>query len=207
MNGLPSPGRGRTTRREGAARRPDAPRRLLLAALLLSFAALAPAAPGSAGPSEADVKAAFVLNFIKFVEWPSSTFGSPEDPLLLAVLGRDPVADAIRHLDGKAVSGRRLIVRRMLEFSALDDCHVLFVAASEKEELPALLRAVQRRPVLTVADFDGFAARGGTIGFIRQNDRVAFEINEESVRNAGLKVNAKLLYLGKSVQAGGGGKP
>jgi hypothetical protein len=59
---------------------------------------------------------------------------------------------------------------------------------------------VQRWPVLTVGDFEGFAGRGGTIGFIRQENRVGFEINEESARKAGLKVNAKLLYLGKSVR-------
>jgi hypothetical protein len=196
-----------STRRAGRARRPRPAAALVLPALLLLAVLLAPAAPGAANPPEPDVKAAFVLNFIKFVEWPPSAFRSPEDPVLLAVIGDDPTAAAVERLDGKSVSGRRLVVRRAPGASAVDPCHVLFIGASGKPELPALLGAIRQKPVLTVADFEGFAGRGGAIGFIRQSDRIGFEINEDAARDAGLKVNAKLLYLGRIVPpAPGGGK-
>lgn len=154
---------------------------------------------------EGDVKAAFVLNFIKFVEWPDSAFQSPEDPIVLSVLGNDPTEAALASLDGMKTSGRRVVVRKVPALSALERCHVLYVGASEKKELPAILAVVQRRPVLTIADFEGFTGRGGTIGFIRQDDRVGFEINEDAARKAEMKIDVKLLYLGKRTRVLQGG--
>jgi len=164
---------------------------------------LLPVTLTATGVGESDVKAAFILNFIKFVEWPASAFSSPDDPILLSVVGNDPVVDSIDLLGGKTVSGMKVVVRKARDLASLERCHVLFVGASEKAALAPALGAVQRWPVLTVGDFDGFAGRGGTIGFIRQENGVGFEINEESARKAGLKINAKLLYLGKSVRGGG----
>ena len=161
---------------------------------------LLPSALAAAGAGESDIKAAFILNFIKFVEWPASAFRSLEDPILLSVVGKDPVGDSIEGLSGKTVSGRKVVVSKARDLASLERCHILFVGASEKAALAPTLGAVQRWPVLTVGDFEGFAGRGGTIGFIRQDNRIGFEINEESARKAGLKVNAKLLYLGKSVR-------
>jgi len=174
--------------------------------ILFLLGMLFPSAPAAAENVEADVKAAFVLNFMKFVEWPASAFLSPEDPIVLSVLGNDPIAASLSSLDGKKVSGRQVVVRKVPGLSALAKCHVLFVGASEKAELAPVLGAIQRWPALTIADFEGFAGRGGTIGFIRRDNLVGFEINEESARKAGLKINAKLLYLGKSVRGGQGGE-
>lgn len=181
---------------------------LLRGALGVLFLAgvLLPTALAAASVGESDVKAAFLLNFIKFVEWPASAFSSPEDPILVSVVGKDPVGDSIDGLDGKTVAGRKVVVRKARDLASVERCHVLFVGASEKAALAPTLGAVQRWPVLTVGDFDGFAGRGGTIGFVRQENRVGFEINEESARKAGLKVNAKLLYLGKSVRGREGGE-
>ena len=167
--------------------------------ILCLLGILFPSTLAAEGIGEGDVKAAFVLNFIRFVEWPASAFRSPEDPIVFSIIGNDPTADSLQSLDGKEVSGRRVVVRKIPGLSALKECHVLFLAASVKGELASVLGAVQGRPVLTVADFEGFAARGGTIGFIRRDNRVGFEINEVSARKAGLKVSAKLLYLGKIV--------
>jgi hypothetical protein len=176
------------------------------AALLILAGFLSLPVQAGAVPGEAEVKAAFVFNFIKFVQWPSSAFRSPEDPILLSVLGNDTTGAALSSLDGKKVSGRRVVVRKVPVLSGLERCHVLFVGASEKKALAPVLRAAQGWPVLTVADFEGFAGRGGTIGFVRQDDRVGFEISEEAARKVGLKVDAKLLYLGKSVRGSQGGE-
>ena len=178
-------------------------RRLALGAVLLA-GMLLPSAPAAEGPAEGDVKAAFVLNFMKFVEWPASAFPAPDAPILLSIVGNDPIAAALSSLHGKTVAGRRVVVRRVPAPGELEECHVLFVGASEQEKLAPLLRALQGRPTLTIADFEGFAGRGGTIGFTRREDKIGFEINEESARKAGLQVSAKLLYLGKSVRAGQG---
>ncbi len=172
--------------------------------LLPCFLGLETAA--AAAPGEAEVKAAFVLNFVRFVEWPASAFRSPEDPIVLAVLGKDPVGDALLGLQGKSVSRRTLVVRSSPDVASLEGCHVLFVGASEQAELPAVLRSVRRGPVLTIGNFEGFSGLGGMIGFIRQDHRVGFEINEEAARYAGLTINAKLLYLGRKVRSRHGGE-
>ena len=174
--------------------------------ILFLLGILCPSTPAAKGAEEGDEKAAFVLNFLMFVEWPASAFHSAEDPIVLSLLGNDPIAASLASLDGKTASGRRVVVRKIPVWSPLDRCQVLFVGASEKAGLERVLGAVQRWPVLTVADFEGFAGRGGTIGFVRQDNRVGFEINEESARKAGLKVSAKLLYLAKSVHGREGGE-
>ena len=175
-------------------------------AILLLEVCHSPAVLAGAEAGEAEVKAAFVFNFIKFVEWPASAFQSPEEPVLLTVLGNDPVGTALASLDGRKVSGRRVVVRKVPSISGLERCHVLFVGAAQKWPLPAVFRAIQRWPVLTIADIEGFPDRGGTIGFVRRGDRIGFEINEEAARKAGLDVSAKLLYLGKSARARQGGE-
>lgn len=168
------------------------------AAILFLLGMLCPSA-SAAEIGEGDVKAAFVLNFIRFVEWPTSAFRSPEDPIVLSIIGSDPTAASLASLDGKKVAGRRVVVRKVPGLSALERCHLLFVGGSQKAALAQVLGAAQRWPVLTVSDIEGFAGRGGTIGFIRRDDSVGFEINEESARKAGLKISAKLLHLGKIV--------
>ena len=154
------------------------------------------------GSGEGNVKAAMVLNFMKFVEWPASAFGSPGEPIVLAALGDDPVAASLSSLQGKTVSGRLVVLQVVPTASELRRCHVLFVGASEKQRLGPVLQAVQGWPTLTISEMDGFAGRGGMIGFARRDDRIGFEINDEAARKAGLKVNAKLLYLGKVVRDG-----
>jgi hypothetical protein len=179
---------------------------LRLLAVLPLLSAVPPGVSASPAPAEAEVKAAFMLNFIRFVEWPPSTFRTPDDPIVVAVAGKDPVSEAIARLDGKAVAGRRLEVRRIEGAGAAGSCQVLFVGSSGRADPGPFLRTVQHRPVLTVADFDGFVARGGTIGFTRQGERVGFEINEEAAKASGLKVNARLLYLGRPAHPGNGGR-
>jgi len=162
---------------------------------------LFPAALAGSVPGETEVKAAYLLNFIKFVEWPDSAFGSPEDPYLISVVGNDSIEEALKGISGKTVSGRRVVVRKVPGLSSLERCHILFVGESERGKVDQVLGAVKKWPVLTVADIEGFARRGGTIGFIREENRVRFEINDESAEKAGLKLNAKLLYLGKIVRS------
>jgi YfiR/HmsC-like len=180
--------------------------RRLVASVTLLVATLLPWVHAAEEPDEGAVKAAFVLNFMRFVAWPASAFPSAEAPLHVSVLGADPVAASLSSLDGKLVSSRPVVVRMVSALADLGESHVLYVGASEQERLSEVLLAVHGRPTLVIADFEGFAGRGGTIGFIRRDDRIGFEVNEESARRAGLQVSAKLLYLGKSVRSGSGGE-
>ena len=167
--------------------------------LILLSGFLFPAALAGSLPEEDKIKTAFLVNFIKFVEWPDSMFGSPGDPYQIALVGNDSIEAALKGVNGMTVSGRRVVVRKVSDLSSLERYHILFVCESEKGKVDRVIGAVKKLHVLTVSDIDDFARRGGTIGFFRESNRIMFEINEESAREAGLKLSAKLLYLGKIV--------
>lgn len=177
--------------------------------LLIALAVLL-AAPGR--PSLADVpsleeyqvKAAFLYNFMKYVDWPERAFGDASAPMVLAILGEDPFGEAIDKLQGKTVKGRPIVVRRAATLQALGDFQLLFVPASDKSDLDAIRAAAEAKGALTVGDGRGFRARGGMIELVREGDRIGFEINLEASRRAGLTVSSKLLTLAKVVSAGGG---
>jgi hypothetical protein len=150
--------------------------------------------------TEDQVKAAYLFNFLKFVEWPG---GAPEDPhgkWMIGVVGDSPVGGELKRLvEQKTVGGRELVVQR---FRATDDfrgCNVLFVSASEEKHWPFILNVLQGSSVLTVADMDNFISRGGMIQFVTEGDRVRVDIDVGATSRARLKVSSKLLALAEAV--------
>lgn len=147
--------------------------------------------------SSADVKAAFLLNFSKFVEWPPE---AASGPFVIGVLGDDAVADALRDLvGGKSVGGRPLVARRVVPKDNLAELHMLFIGTSEAARLADVLRRTGSGSVLTVSDLDRFCQQGGIIEFRSERDRVRFEINLDQAERARLVINSKLLALAKTV--------
>jgi hypothetical protein len=177
----------------------------MIAILLTAFLAL-PAAAGPARgrrvPTEADeVKAVFLLNFTKFVEWPPEAFATLQSPIVIAVLGADPFDGVLdQAVAGETVNGRPIEVKRFKDLEALGPCHILFISASQEERVPEILRRLRRVRTLTVADMDGFAARGGAIQFRAESGRMRFEISQEAAELAGLRVSARLLRLASAVR-------
>lgn len=167
--------------------------------LRLLFALLAATASASAGVEEADLAAAYLYNFSKFVRWPSSALPSPSAPLVLCCYGRAPVGEAIAALDGKPAQGHRIRVDRLSRGDSLAGCHVVFVSSSESPYLSPLLRALTDRPALTVSEIPGFVAAGGMIGFVKEDNRLRFEINAASAADAGLTISSQLLKLATTV--------
>jgi hypothetical protein len=174
---------------------------ILFATLIWSVASASLAMSFAQGPTEYEVKAAFVYNFAKFVEWPAEVFAGPADSLRLCVLADAPVVSNLRQVaSGKEVGGRSLEVRK-LENLSIDHCHVVFVTrAGDRAELQQFLDAARDRSVLTVADMDGFLAQGGMINLVFDHDRIRFDINLQAAQKARLKLSSKLLNLAKSVQ-------
>jgi len=151
--------------------------------------------------NEYQMKAAFLYNFLKFVDWPSSAFTSPNQPLTICVYGRDPFGTALEDaLLGKTIGDRRVSLVRATQFQDLVGCHVVFVSASEREPTADLAGRLKGRPVLFVGESDGFAASGGTIQFTIEDNRVHFVINPDAADRAGLKISSKLLALAKIVR-------
>ncbi len=146
---------------------------------------------------EYDVKAAFLLNFTKFVEWPPSAFASPDAPLTICILGDDPFGRAIDQLvEGEFVNRHRIAVER-IRTDQPKSCQVLFVG--NNGSIPTAFSAANPA-VLTVGDGTDFLRQGGVIAFVVDNRRVRFDISLKAATNAGLKLSSKLLTVARSVE-------
>lgn len=147
-------------------------------------------------PSEYQVKAAFLYNFLNFVEWPAGN-SSEEDPSIsVCVLGEDPFGPSLDALDGQTVGSKRVLVKRIRNLKGTRDCHSLFVSDSEKGDLREILSFIESSSVLTVGDIEGFAEAGGIIGFVTEGNKVRFNINIDAARQSRLKISSKLLRVG-----------
>ena len=170
------------------------------AALALAAVFVATCAFGGEPLTEAQVKAAYVYNFVKYVEWPATAFATAQSPVVLCVPAGDGLRGALAAIDGKQAQGRVLQLRRAVRPEELRSCHILFVPESEERAAAELLRRVRSLPVLTVGEHDGFTAAGGVIGFVVRDDRVQFEINPDAASRADLRVSSRLLQLATIVR-------
>lgn len=155
---------------------------------------------GKGAVTEYEVKAAFLLNFIRFIEWPDETAGHAGQELFLCIAGKDPFGEALNLIRGKTIRGRTLVIENDDDGSSFSSCHILFLPSSEKERLSSLITAVGDLPVLTVSETEGFVERGGILNFIIVENKIRFEINPDAAKRAGLTISAQLLKLAHIVQ-------
>ena len=152
------------------------------------------------GPTEYQVKAAYVLNFLKFVEWPGDSNADIHERWIIGIVGENPFGDELTQIiTGKTVQGHELGVRQFQPGEDFRVCQVLFISASEKKRLPTILAALNGLSVLTVGDMDHFVESGGTIQFVMEEKRVRFAIDISASSRARLKVSSKLLSLARTV--------
>jgi len=146
------------------------------------------------------VKAAFVLNFLKFVTWPEGPT-APDAPIEVVVLGADDVARAIEHASaGQQIAGRAIKVRAVRRAGDIGaGPQLLFIGAAERDRLPVLLRAFEGRPVLTVGDGTGYGAAGVVLNFYTSDTRIRFEANTTAAARARLQISSHLLRLARIV--------
>ena len=169
----------------------------------LAVGSAAPVHGAEAAVSEYELKAAFLYNFTKFVDWPPRAFPVADAaPIVIGIVGEDPFGTAIDDLvRGEVVRDHALIVKRMPADGDLRSCHVLFISRSEKEHLPALLSQLKGSPVLTVSDMERFGEQGGIVNLVLENKAVKIEINPAAAERAGLQISAKLLRLARLVKS------
>lgn len=149
---------------------------------------------------EHDVKAAFLLNFARFVEWPPKAFPTPTAPLLIGIVGDNPFGDVLeRTLEHQTVQGRPIVFRHIPDGEELSRCHVLFVSRSLENQYDKILERLQGLPVVTVGETENFVREGGVIGFAVVDDIVRFDINTRAAGTAGLKFSSKLLAVARSI--------
>ena len=173
--------------------------------VLLVLACLAASGQVVAAPSEYQLKAVFLFNFSRFVEWPASAFAGPESPFVVGVFGHDPFgAELDDVVKGETVNGRPLVVRRVASAAEAAQCQILFIHHSEDQRLTEVLSAVDRHSTLTVSDLPGAAQRGVMIRLVTEGGRIRMRINVESARAAALTINSNLLRSAEIVQTSGG---
>ncbi len=149
-------------------------------------------------PSEYTVKAAFLFNFAKFVEWPPETFPDPASPFAIGVIGENPFDANLQHaVENKNINGHPLVVKQIKQLSELKNCQILFISISERKRLPDILKAIQGAGVLTVSEMDHFLEGDGVIQFLMEERRVRFAINDQAARKTGLRISSKLLHLAR----------
>jgi hypothetical protein len=154
-------------------------------------------AVGQPQPGEYEVKAAFLYNFLPFVEWPAQVKRS--DTLRVCVMAEPPALNAFNELNGQIAAGRKIDTVHLSPGDSIGPCHVLFIGPRAERDLPRIMKALEGASVLTVGDTPGFAGQGVIINFYLQNKKVRFEINAAAARRAGITISAKLLKLAGSV--------
>lgn len=154
----------------------------------------------AADVSEQDIKASYLLNFIRFTEWPAETFASSNAPISVAIIGKDPFGSKIDAIfEGEKAGGRPLVLRRAARLEDAGDSHVVFIPAGEAVEAAAF----RGRPVLLVGDGRDFIRDGGMVRFAVEKGRVVFDIQRTTTEKAGLKINSRLLRLARKVEGTG----
>ncbi len=184
--------------------RESARTRRFLSAIALLLAAYFPVADRATSadraPTEYQVKAAYLFNFLKFVEWPDDTGAETHGKWVIGFLGDTPIGDELtRIVEGKNVLGRDLQVRKLRASDNLRDCNILFISDSEKRNLPPILAGLRGSSVLTVGDMDNFLGEGGMIQFVVEDSRVRLAIDVAATGRARLKVSSKMLALARIV--------
>jgi hypothetical protein len=149
---------------------------------------------------EYEVKAAFLLNFARLVQWPATAFHDAEEPILLGVLGRDPFDGALQSLvEGRKAGPRTIHVKHITNVRDVATCHMVFVSAPETAPIPEILAAARGVSVLLIGDAHDFARKGGAINFYSDEGKVRFAINRQAAEGAGLKISSRMLRLAKLV--------
>ncbi len=177
-------------------------KRLRRCGCLLVLGIFATSAVSAPGVDEYQVKAAFLYNFAKFVEWPPQAFKSDKDPIRICVLGQDPfgrtLGDAV---DGKIVLGRKFVITEVPDVGQATECHMLFVSSSERKRFRTIFVELRSRGILTIGETEGFATQGGMVNFKLEDGRVRLEINVEAAGEAKLRISSQLLNLAQIVKS------
>jgi hypothetical protein len=152
-------------------------------------------------PSEYQVKAAYLYNFGRFVEWPSKSTSSKGNAFTICVLGQDPFGPALEAtLAHETIDGANVVAKRVSKAQDAGGCRILFISAAEEGSLREIMAALDKLTVLTVSDMSQFTRRGGMIQFSLEGNRVRFEVNLTAAERAGLVLSSQLLKLALSVK-------
>ena len=149
---------------------------------------------------EYQVKAAFLYNFAKYVQWPADAPTARTGTFVITILGNDPFGPSLEEmLGGKQIERLKVVVRRAGTPEELGTSQIVFISESERGQVPQILKRLDGTPTLTVAEMDRFAERGGVIRLRMDGERVRLDINPGAATRARLKISSELLKLARIV--------
>jgi hypothetical protein len=152
-------------------------------------------------PTDYEVKAAYLYNFSRFVEWPANAKQAQDSSFNICVLGQDPFGPALNAtLADESIAGKSVVAKQIPTPQDAVNCRVLFISSSEDSRLKQILTTVSDTSVLTVSDLPQFTRRGGMIQFIVEGSRVRFEVNLATAERAGLTLSSELLKVATTVR-------
>jgi hypothetical protein len=174
---------------------------MVLIGFAVAISGVAAEAENSKVSSEERIKSVFLLHFMKFVDWPSGAFEDNHSPMLIGVIGDDPLGGELEaSLRGKTINGRELMIRRIAWPGDIRGMHILLICASEARAAQDILASVKGNPVLTIGEMDRFGQQGGVINFFIEEKKVRFEINIDAAEKARLKISSQLLALARIIR-------
>ncbi|MBN2137739.1 MAG: YfiR family protein [Sedimentisphaerales bacterium] len=181
---------------------------------MLQFLHSAPARAETASVEEYKMKAAFLYNFAKFVDWPNDKTADANKPISISIVGKDPFGKVFEPIEKKPIKGRKIVIKRFKSFKeikesgrevldrqidAMRKSHIMFLCSSESEAYDEIIKALNNHPILTVADRSGFIEVGGIVNFATIDKKVRFEINAAAAKKKQLKIRSQLLRLASKV--------
>jgi hypothetical protein len=171
-------------------------RMLYMASTILWFPLILHASTGFA-KTEQDIKAAFLYNFMKFIDWPSD---EDQTQFNLCVIGDDPVNEKLKMLESRPIHKRILHVEHFYTLNSDTTCQVVFVGESENKFIDNIIEFYSHTPTLTVSSMEDFVHKGGMIGFINLGNIIRFDINLKQAKETQLSISSKLLELANQVE-------
>ena len=146
--------------------------------------------------SEYKIKAGYLYNFTKFIDWPDEPEASPDQTFTICLLGNDPFGDVLTPINNKKTKGQQIELVRFTRMSQeVSNCKILFISRSEQKHIKQILRDLSGLSILAVGDMENFAEAGGVVGFVIRDGRVRLTINHTAAQQANLNISAKLLEI------------
>ncbi|MFZ0758742.1 MAG: YfiR family protein [Candidatus Sulfotelmatobacter sp.] len=172
-------------------------------AIAIAWGLLSVPVAGAQGskPTDYQVKAAYLYNFGRFVEWPPTGTTAQTNPFTICILGEDPFGQALdATLAGETIGNQRVVPRRISTPQMSGDCQILFISSSEANRLNKIIEALDKSAILTVSDIPQFSQRRGMIQFVLEENRIRFEVNLTAAQRAGLTLSSELLKVATVVR-------
>jgi hypothetical protein len=149
-------------------------------------------------PEEYQVKAVFLYNFSRFIDWPESSFPTPNSPFVIGILGEDPFGNYLEEtVRGEAVGTHVMTIHHFQNISDIENCHILFISYKDPDKIRKALDALAGKNILTVNENTNFAKMGGMIQFYDELSKIKLMINESAIKDTQIQISSKLMKVAR----------